>query len=61
MLVQYTHLSELTAEQKIRLQNILRSNILEGRSFIQFEGMTLSVNEIKALQAPRSNSQILLG
>lgn len=61
MLVQYTHLSELSTEQKNRLQNILSTNILEGRKFIQFEGMTLSVNELKALQAPRSNSQILLG
>jgi hypothetical protein len=50
MLVPYTHITELSTEQKQRLKTFLGSRILEGHAFVQFEGMTLSVNEVRSQQ-----------
>ena len=50
MLVQYTHTSQLTEDQKQRLKTFIGGRILEGHAYVQFEGMTLSVTEVKSLQ-----------
>jgi hypothetical protein len=50
MLVPYTHISQLTEDQKQRLKTFLGGRILEGHAYVQFEGMTLSVREVQMLQ-----------
>lgn len=50
MLVPYTHISQLTEDQKQRLKAFLGGRILEGHAYVQFEGMTLSVREVQMLQ-----------
>lgn len=65
MLVPYTHISELTEEQKQRLKAFLGGRILEGSAYVQFEGLTLSVREVQSLQktweSQNSTRKILLG
>ena len=66
MLVPYTHTSSLSQEQKQRLKAFLAGRVLEGHAFVQFEGMTLSIGEVRSLQrvweaeTPRTR-QVLLG
>jgi len=50
MLVPYTHISQLTEDQKQRLKTFLGGRILEGHVYVQFEGMTLLVREVQSLQ-----------
>jgi len=50
MLVQYTHISQLTTEQQQRLKTFIGGRILEGQAYVQFEGLTLSVSEVRARQ-----------
>ena len=66
MLVPYTHISSLSPDQKQRLKVFLGGRIIEGHAFMQFEGMTLSIGEVRSLQqmweneTPRAR-QVLLG
>lgn len=50
MLVQYTHIKDLSEDQKQRLKTFLGGRILEGHAFMQFEGMALSTIEVGAQQ-----------
>jgi hypothetical protein len=64
MLVTYTHISELTTEQKQRLKAYLTHAVLEGLAHIQFEGKVLSISEVKSFQKEerqKSGRQVLLG
>lgn len=66
MLVTYTHISELTQDQKQRLKAYLSHAVLEGHAVVQFEGMALSVNELRAQkriweQERQQSRQVLLG
>lgn len=65
MLVQYTHITDLTEEQKQRLKTFLGGRILEGSAYVQFEGLTLSVREVQSLQqtweSQNNNRKMLLG
>ena len=66
MLVTYTHISELTADQRQRLKTYLCHAVLEGHAVVQFEGMALSVNELRVQkqiweQERQQNRQVLLG
>ena len=65
MLVPYTNISNLTSDQKQRLKAFVGGRVLEGHSYVQFEGMTLSVKEVQGLQrlweAENKPRQILHG
>lgn len=66
MLVTYTHITALTPDQKQRLKAYLSHAVLEGHAIVQFEGMTLSVNELRAQQRiweqeRHQSRQVLLG
>lgn len=50
MLVQYTPVSSLTEQEKLRLRVMMNQMVLEGRAYIDFFGKYLSVNELLALK-----------
>lgn len=63
MLIQYTPISTLTVEQKQRLKNLIKNTILKEHGALQFEGMSLSISEIRGHfpQTESANHKILLG
>jgi hypothetical protein len=67
MLVQYTPVSSLTEAEKLQLRVMMNRMVLEGRTYIDFFGKYLLVNELLALKrtwesiAPVTGRQTLLG
>jgi len=56
MLFQYTHIKDLSADQKARLEKHVRSMTLEDSKVVQFEGNIFLNQELKELKTSQKSS-----